>query len=125
MKPLIAAGLMLIVAGCAGTGQEPSGLPPQGGIETDAQARARAHADLAAGYFELGSYAVALEEATEALKSDPNYVPALNVLGLVYMELREEKSAETSFQRALRISPFDSDTNNNYGWFLCQRKREQ
>jgi type IV pilus assembly protein PilF len=124
MKPWIAAGLMLIVAGCAGSGQEPSALPQQGVAETDAQVRARAHGDLAAGYFELGSYAVALEEATEALKSDPNYVPALNVLGLVYMELREERSAETSFQRALRVSPFDSDTNNNYGWFMCQRKRE-
>ena len=46
-------------------------------------------------------------------------------MGLVYMELRDDNAAEASFQRALRVSPLDSDTNNNYGWFLCQRKREQ
>jgi type IV pilus assembly protein PilF len=66
-----------------------------------------------------------LQEAAEALKSEPNHAPAFNVLGLVYMELRDDRAAEASFQRALRVSPLDSDSNNNYGWFLCQRKREQ
>jgi type IV pilus assembly protein PilF len=59
------------------------------------------------------------------LKTDPSYVPAYNVLGLVYMELRDDKAAESSFERALRINPQDSDSNNNYGWFLCQRKQEK
>jgi type IV pilus assembly protein PilF len=87
--------------------------------------RARIHTDLAAGYLELGNYGVALEEAGEALKADSNYAPAYSVLGLVYMELRDDKAAEANLARALRISPQDSDVNNNYGWFLCQRKREQ
>ncbi len=128
----IAAGLILILAGCAGTGQQPatrtSSTPkytPQKNTVTDAQTRAHVHTDLAAGYFELGNYGVALQEANEALKSDPNYAPAFNVLGLVYMELRDDKSAESNFQRALRLAPLDSDANNNYGWYLCSRKREQ
>ena len=125
MKQLIAAGLLLSVAGCASTGLEPTGYAPKSGADTDAQTRARVHAELAAGYFELGNYGVALQEAAEALKSDPNYAPAFNVLGLVYMEFRDDRAAEANFQRALRASPLDSDTNNNYGWFLCQRKREQ
>jgi type IV pilus assembly protein PilF len=124
MRPLIAAGLMLIVVGCASTGPEPASYAPQSGVDSDAQTRVRIHTELAAGYLELGNYGVALQEAAEALKSDPNYAPALNVLGLVYMELRDDKAAEASFQRALRVSPLDSDSNNNYGWFLCQRKRE-
>jgi len=125
MKSWTAAGLMLIVAGCAGTGHEPAVYAPQSDADTDAQTRTRIHTQLAAGYLELGNYGVALQEAAEALKSDPDFAPALNVLGLVYMELRDDQAAETSFRRALRVSPLDSDTNNNYGWFLCQRKREQ
>ena len=125
MRQLIAAGVMLIVTGCAGTGNENANYAPQGGADTEAQTRARLHTELASGYFELGNYGVALQEANEALKAESNYGPAFNVLGLVYMGLRDDKSAETNFQRALRVNALDSDTNNNYGWFLCQRKREQ
>ena len=125
MRSWTVAGLLLIVAGCAGTGHQPAIYAPKSGADTDAQKRTRIHTELAAGYLELGNYGVALQEAAEALKSDPDFAPALNVLGLVYMELRDDKAAEGSFQRALRVTPLDSDTNNNYGWFLCQRKREQ
>ncbi len=125
MRSWAAVVLMLSVAGCAGTGHEPPAYTPQSGADTDVQARTHIHTQLAAAYLELGNYGVALQEAAEALKSDPNFAPALNVLGLVYMELRDDKAAEGSFQRALRVTPLDSDTNNNYGWFLCQRKREQ
>lgn len=125
MRSVTAAGMMLIVAGCAGTGHQPADYAPQSGADTELQARARIHTELAAGYFELGNYGVALQEAAEALKSDPNSTQALNVLGLVYMELRDDKAAEAHFQRALRISPIDSNANHNYGTFLCQRKREQ
>ncbi len=122
---VLAAGAIGVMAGCAGTGPEPASYAPRSGAETDLQTRARIHTELASGYFELGNYAVALQEAAEALKSDANYVAAYNVLGLVYMELRDDKAAESNFQRALRVSPLDSNTNNNYGRFLCLRKREQ
>lgn len=124
MNKLVAAGLLVILAGCATSDTDSSNYLPKPVAETSEQSRARIHTELAAGYFELGNFGVALQEAAEALKSDPNYVPALGVLGLVYMELRDDRAAEANFQRALRISPFDSDVNNNYGWFLCQRKRE-
>jgi type IV pilus assembly protein PilF len=41
------------------------------------------------------------------------------------MSLNDNTRAEESFERALRISPNDADINHNYGWFLCQTKREQ
>lgn len=125
MNKLVAAALLLSVAGCANTGPDPSNYVPKNVADSEEQSRARIHAELAAGYYELGNYGVALQEAAEALKADPNYVPAFSVLGLVYMELRDDKAAEANFQRALRMSPYDSDVNNNFGWFLCQRKREQ
>ena len=125
MKTLIAAVFILIACGCAKTGTESASYTPKAVDDSNVQTRARVHTDLAAGYFELGNYGVALQEAGEALKADPNYAPAFSVLGLVYMELRDDKAAEANFQRALRVSPYDSDANNNFGWFLCQRKREQ
>lgn len=125
MKRLMAAVLLLSAAACVSNNPEPASYAPQGAAETDVNTRARLHAELAAGYIELGNYGVALQEAGEALKAEPNYAPALNLLGLIYMELKDDKSAEANFQRALRINAQDSDTNNNYGWFLCQRKREQ
>jgi type IV pilus assembly protein PilF len=125
MRTTIAAGLLLFACGCTTSGSDPASYAPKAEVESGELTRARLHTELAAGYLELGNYGVALQEAGEALKSDSNYAAAYSVLGLVYMELRDDKAAETNFQRALRISPQDSDINNNYGWFLCQRKREQ
>jgi type IV pilus assembly protein PilF len=45
--------------------------------------------------------------------------------GVIYASLKEDRLAEQNFQQALRINGQDSDANHNYGWFLCQRKREQ
>ena len=68
--------------------------------------------------------AVALDEIKEALTADAEYGPAYNVAGLIYAELKEDQLANENFQRALRIDPTDSDSNNNYGRFLCDRRRE-
>jgi type IV pilus assembly protein PilF len=124
MKKLLIAGLVILLQGCISRAPEQAGYAPQA-ADTAVQSRARIHAELAAGYLELGSLGVALQEANEALKADPNYVSAYNVLGLAYMELNDDRAAESSFRRALQINGMDSDTNNNYGWFLCQRKREK
>jgi type IV pilus assembly protein PilF len=94
------------------------------GEEEPARTRARVHTELAAGYYELGNMAVALEEVKHALRAEPDYGPAYNVAGLIYAELKEDRLAQENFQRALRIDPLDSDANNNYGRFLCDRKRE-
>jgi type IV pilus assembly protein PilF len=125
---VLAGGMTL--AGCATQqGSTESALKPQvststSGEESPDRLRARVHTELAASYFELGNMPVALEEAKEALRSEANYGPAHNVLGLVYSTLKEDRLAEESFRRALQINQFDSDANHNYGQFLCQRKRE-
>jgi type IV pilus assembly protein PilF len=98
---------------------------PTLGNETSDRARARIHTELAASYYDLGNNPVALEEVREALRADANYGPAHNVAGLIYSKLGERQLAEESFQRALRINPADYDAHNNYGSFLCDRKRER
>ena len=118
--------LLGVLAGCVHQQVETTSTLPQDTPTkpADAQKRAKIHTDLGAGYYERGQLGVALDELKEALRADPNYGPAYNVTGLVYMELREDADAERNFRRALDIDPLDSDANNNYGWFLCQRKRE-
>jgi type IV pilus assembly protein PilF len=46
------------------------------------------------------------------------------MFGVVYQELKENRLAEDNFERALRLAPNDPDINHNFGWFLCQTKRE-
>lgn len=86
--------------------------------------RARIHTELGSAYFEHGNMGVALEELRTAIKADPSYAPAYNVLGLVHMDLRENDVAQKNFERALALSPSDPDINNNYGWFLCRTGHE-
>ena len=118
----------IICAGVAGCSTEPKSdatfSQPSTSAESDVQSRARLHTELAASYYELGNMAVALEEVNMALAADRNYAPAYNVAGLIYGALKEDRVAQQNFERALRMNPLDSDANNNYGSFLCERKRE-
>ena len=89
--------------------------------QTDARQRAQIHTDLGAAYFSAGQLGVALEELNVAIRADSGFAPAYSMLGLVYMKLREDDKAEENFRHSLSLNSTDSDTNNNYGWFLCQR----
>src|SRR5260221_10534407 len=118
--------LLLLLAGCASQSDAPTVETGQiVGEVGDPRNRARVHTDLAAAYYERGSMAIALEELRVATAADANYPPAHSMLGLVYMELRENQLAEASFERALRLSPSDPDINHNYGWFPCNTSREK
>lgn len=115
--------ILLLAAGCAGQPDVSGPVPNTGTIVGDATSprnRARVHADLATLYYSRGSMNIALEEARTAVAADPTYATAHGVLGLVYMELRENALAEQSFERALSQAPDDPDINHNFGWFLCQ-----
>ncbi len=90
---------------------------------SNAQNRAQIHTELGAAYYSRGQIGVALEELKEATKSSPRYAPAYNMLGLVYMELRDDALAEKSFQQAFSLDETNPEIHNNYGWFLCQRGR--
>jgi type IV pilus assembly protein PilF len=124
--------LLFACAGCAGPGGEQSPQEPTApqtgtivGEVGDPRNRARVHTELASLYYERGNMGVALEELRIAAAADPTYATAHNMFGLVYMDLRENQLAEQSFERALKLSPNDADINHNYGWFLCQTKREE
>jgi type IV pilus assembly protein PilF len=122
--------LLLLIAGCQSTGGEtkPAARPapatqPDAGQETEQQRRARIRLELGASYYQQGNFPVAIQELQQALAIDPDFAPALGMLGLVHMDLGERDKSEGYFRRALRVAPDDSDINNNYGWFLCQTGR--
>ena len=92
---------------------------------SDARKRATIRLQLAVGYYQDGQFNTALDELKQALTIDPDFADAHTVLALVYTELQQNDLAEKSFQRALQIEPDNSDVDNNYGWFLCQRGREK
>jgi len=121
----LAAGLALL-AGCAGTQQEPADTGANIITESDEspqRKRARIRLELAVGYFEQGRVEVALDEVKQALASDPAYAPAFNLRGLIFMRLNEPRQAEDSFRRALALDGRDGDALHNFGWLQCQQGR--
>lgn len=116
-------GLALLITGCAAPRQ--SGSSGNNSIYTESAlaARARAHVELGAAYLQQGKYEIALSEFNEATQIDPNYAPAYNGLGLVYAALGEDVKADAGYKKAIQLQPRSSESHNNYGSFLCSRKR--
>ena len=127
---LALALVVAIIAGCSSTPKpstpaaEPP-LPTPKAVEVSPKDRAKLHTELAAGYYERGQMDVSLEELGEAVKLDPDSAGIFNVYGLVYAVIGESAKAEQNFQRALQLSPGDSDIRHNWGWYLCTHGRAQ
>ena len=125
----VAAGLAcaaaLLVAGCGAMKgvPEPTKDRVTASDETQPAALARLRLELAGGYFGRGQMTTALDQVKLALVADPNLGAAYNLRGLIYADLGDEKLADESFRRALQLDPGDADAMQNYGWYLCQRKR--
>src|SRR5439155_21864301 len=94
--------LAFVMAGCVSqTAVETRQVT--GNSPGDSRRRAEAHAALAGEYYQRGNFAVALSETRQALGDDPSYVPAYNMQGLIFMQLREDASARQAFDKALSM----------------------
>lgn len=116
---LVSSLVLLGLSGCVQQSVK-EGMAIQNGTDRAFQS-AKIHTELAAEYFHRGQLDVAIEEVSEALKAHANYAPAYNVMGLINMTLNEDSKALHDFERAIRMAPRNSEIQNNYGWFLCQR----
>lgn len=86
------------------------------------QERAATYTQLAAEYLNGGNLPAALEAAQSALDANGGYAPAHMLRGLVYMSMQHNGEAEQSLREAVRLDPRNPQANNNYGWFLCERR---
>jgi len=121
--------LLLALGGCAtvpGAGSPLADRPvSEMPVSGTATATAKVHVELGLAYFQVGRYAVALDEARLALQSDSNYSPAYHLMGLVYMYIDDPNAARENFLRALSMAPNDPEFNNSYGWFQCVNGQAQ
>lgn len=120
MKNLMVVVSLLLLLGCAQSGSR-NNYSSQASKEVNPSAKI--HTELAGLYYERSQLGIALSETDLALRADNGYAPAYNVRGLIRMTLREYREAEEDFRRSLQLDNTDSQTHNNYGWFLCQRER--
>lgn len=118
MKKIYLLFVAIMLTACASSGGERVDASKAAEI-------AKARTELAASYYERTQYAIALQEVETAIEADSDYAPAYNVRALVRMALREDEQAEADFRRSLRLDEKNSETHNNYGWFLCQRGKLQ
>lgn len=125
--PVLALAVLLMT-GCAGSGAGKAGtagnaVEPSVSTQTattDERQRSKVHTELGQMYLRDRRFEVALEEAKNAIEIDGGYAPAYDLLGLIYLTLRQNDQAEENLRRALQLAPNDPEINNDYGWFLCQ-----
>jgi len=105
----------LLLAACATTQVENS---------SDKQAvAARANTQLGIEYLRQGNHDLARQRLEKALELEPDYAEAHDVIALLYEKVGKLDLAEQHFLRGLRLKPDNAAAHNNYGQFLCGRKR--
>ena len=123
-----ACGLLIpaLLAACSSTpsNETIANSSASGGLNQPRN-RAQIHTELGNLYFQRGQRDVALEEANEAIRADPEYPAAHTLRAMIYFELQQFDVAEAGFRTALRLKPNESDTHLNYGVFLCETGRDK
>lgn len=118
---LVLIGLLL--TGCVSSGSHNDGFKKPSAAEK-AKQLAQIKTQLAIAYMNNGDYRQGVEAIDEALKSDNRYVNAWLVRAQIWQFLKESGKAEDSFSHALAIAPNSAEVNNNYGWFVCDVKKQ-
>jgi type IV pilus assembly protein PilF len=107
-----AAILVLALAACS--------TFPTGSENMQDKRIADTNIQLGIAYMRQGDNETALVKLHKALEADPNSATANGTLALLYENIGENDLAEKHFKTALRLSPKDPQTHNNYGQFLCR-----
>jgi len=100
--------------GVPGTVDAKAGALPEAAKELYKQATESAKA---------GDAKKAIEELNKALEIYPNFMAALNQLGVQYMELKEWTKAVEALRKAIAIAPDAFHPRLNYGIVLTQLKK--
>jgi len=120
--------LSLVLSACKTTADAPQvvSLAADGDkVQQNDTKRAAIRLQLGISYFQQDQLATALKELNNAISLDPTLSDAFAVRALVYMQLKDNNSAEQDFQKVMKMAPNSLDNINNYGWFMCQTGREK
>ncbi|WP_239649573.1 type IV pilus biogenesis/stability protein PilW [Methylocucumis oryzae] len=74
-------------------------------------------------YLNMNRLEVAKENLELALKEEPNNMQAHNALAFLFEKIEKYPEAEEQYDIALNLKPDDLGVQNNYGRFLCDRKK--
>jgi type IV pilus assembly protein PilF len=118
MRPMHSALLLtltlMLLGGCAST---PSGEDNGQRLKQ----AARTNVQLGIEYMRDGDMEMSLNKFEKALDQDPELASAHGGIAVLYDRLNENEKAERHFRKALRLSPNNSQVQNNYGQFLCKQ----
>lgn len=113
-RVVVALLLGLLLAGCGSS-------PTRDNV--DPKQAAEANAELGLQYMLNGQYEVAMEKLKRALDFNSSNVNANHYMAELYNRLGRFDDAEKYYRRAISEADRDSGLNNNYGVFLCGRKK--
>lgn len=126
-RPVLAIIVFACVTGCASTNSSEND-PRRSGSAVDRVSPVRAaevNTRLGVGYFERGDIQIAMQKLEQAVRQDPEHVPAHLALGIVYQSIDRNEKALEHLKTAVRLAPEDGGAHNSYAALLCQVGRYQ
>ncbi len=121
LQSVMIVGLCLLLAGCGGKktiqqNDESLGLDPE-------DSPAELYVRMAEEYYNRGQTEVAFRRAQQAIEADAKYPRAHVWVAFLYEEIGQAERARQHYEKALKLSPNNSDVRYAYGSYECRQKR--
>lgn len=120
-RPDFSMLLVLLLAGCAGGGEEKTSKAETSQKSSDV----RLNLDVAQSYLESGKLDKARERIDAALASDPSSAEAHALRAMLHARLGETAKAGREFDRALALAPKDGSVLNAHAVWLCEHGKPE
>lgn len=109
------------LGGCATSVEETDPRRTGSAVERVSPVRAaEVNTRLGVGYLERGELQIAMQKLDQAVRQDPEHVPAHLALGIVYQRIDRADKALEHLRQAVRLAPGDGGAHNSYAALLCQ-----
>ena len=110
-RALLAALPLLWLSACVTVSDHP----------VDDKAAAKANVDLGVAYLKQGNLQIAKDKLERAQKEDPKSPEVYWAMASLYETMDQPKDAARNYEKALDLSPGNSQIENTYAVFLCRQ----